>query len=96
MNLSESFKNRIQSLAGLINETHTVNTFLPETDTNKSEPEGAHYKQSLLSIIENAKKLHDAIKDSDDLDPWMQDKITLSKHNIEAVLEYVSQNGNSK
>jgi hypothetical protein len=87
MKLSENFKSRIKSLAGIVLSENKVIV----NETNTSEPEGAHYKQSLLSIIENAKKIHQSIKDNDDLDPWIQDKITLSKHNMEAILDYFSE-----
>lgn len=58
--------------------------------TNASvKPEGAHYKTKLKQIIENSYLIHSIISDFDDLPPWIQDKITISDHNMEAIIDYL-------
>ena len=51
--------------------------------------EGGQYKPRLKRMAEKANKINMLIKDGDDLPAWVQDKITLSYHNLEAVLDYL-------
>lgn len=97
MKLTENYQNRIKKLAG-INENlgNSVNSFLPDdvTQENKqldSEPEGAHYKSALNKISTNAQEIDSILIDNDELDPWVQDKITIAKHNMEAILDFLSE-----
>lgn len=52
------------------------------------EKEGASYKLSLDKISENSKKINSLINSEDELPAWIQDKITIANHNMEAILEY--------
>lgn len=55
----------------------------------KNEPEGAHYKTKLHHIIQNAYLINEIISDFDELPPWIQDKITIADHNMDAILGYL-------
>lgn len=52
-------------------------------------PEGAHYKTKLHQIIQNTFLINEIISDFDELPSWIQDKITVSDHNMEAIIEYL-------
>lgn len=56
----------------------------------KGEAEGGMVKAQLKSIIADAQKLHDSIEEGDDLPAWVQNKITLAHHNVEAATEYMT------
>ena len=51
--------------------------------------EGAMYKPKVAKIGNKAQKIYNMIEDGEDLPAWVQDKITLSYHNMEAILEYL-------
>jgi hypothetical protein len=53
------------------------------------EPEGASYKPTLLDISDNAKKIDSMIDSEADLPAWVQDKITIANHNMEAIAGYL-------
>lgn len=55
------------------------------------QPEGAHYKHKLKDIIENSYLIHQIIGDFDDLPPWVQDKITIADHNMDAIIGYLEE-----
>ena len=59
-------------------------SFLKEDDM-----EGAHYKQSLKEMIEMATKIESMITDDMELDSWVADKITIAKHNMDAILGFL-------
>jgi hypothetical protein len=50
--------------------------------------EGASYKASLLKISEMAEEINKMINPSDELPSWIQDKITIANHNMDAILGY--------
>jgi len=52
------------------------------------EPEGASYKSTLNRISELSDEINDLIDESDDLPSWIQDKITIANHNMDAILGY--------
>lgn len=56
-----------------------------------SEPEGAHYKKKLKNIIENAYLIHELIEDFDELPPWVQDKVTVAEHNMDAIINFLEE-----
>ena len=59
----------------------------------EKEPEGASYKVALTKISELSDKINNMIDSSDELPSWIQDKITISNHNMDAILGYFeSQN----
>jgi hypothetical protein len=51
-------------------------------------PEGASYKAALTRVSELADEINEIIDSSDELPSWIQDKITISNHNMDAVLSY--------
>jgi hypothetical protein len=59
--------------------------------TLKEEAEGSMYKQKLSDIAKNATELEKMISDGDELEAWVQDKITIANHNMQAIHDYLSQ-----
>jgi hypothetical protein len=55
----------------------------------KEEAEGQYYKPKLEDIIKNAQEILQGIGDKDELDAWVQDKITIAHHNMDAILDYM-------
>ena len=51
-------------------------------------PEGASYKAALTRISELADEINGIIDSLDELPSWIQDKITISNHNMDATLGY--------
>lgn len=58
---------------------------------NKMDAEGAHYKNKIKNIIENSYLIHQMIGDFDDLPSWIQDKITIADHNMDAIINYLEE-----
>jgi len=58
-------------------------------DVNE-ESEGKMYKKRLEDIAANAQKILGMISDEEDLEAWIQDKITIADHNMEAIVGYYS------
>ena len=56
---------------------------------NAAKPEGAHYKTKLHQIIQNTFLINEIISDFDELPSWIQDKITIADHNMEAIIDYL-------
>lgn len=58
------------------------------------EGEGEMFKGQLLSIMKNAQKLYHMIDESDEIEDWVQSKITLAEDYLQAVYGYMAyQNG---
>jgi len=53
------------------------------------EAEGSSYKLALDKISEKSKKVNSMINSEDDLPSWVQDKITIANHNMEAIEGYL-------
>ena len=58
--------------------------------------EGDMAKSDLRSIMANAQKLHDMIKDADNLPEWCQNKITLAEDYISTVANYLTAEMNEE
>jgi hypothetical protein len=59
---------------------------------NKEE-EGGGYKIALLNIKSMSEDINNLIDEDDNLPSWVQDKITIAEHNMDAILGYlISQN----
>lgn len=67
----------------------TIRNILKEMFHEENRPEGASYKLDLDRISDNSSEINDKINPNDDLPGWVQDKITLANHNMEAVLNYL-------
>lgn len=52
------------------------------------EAEGAMYKVKIKDIISNATKILDMLGNDEDLEAWIQDKITIADHNMDAICGY--------
>lgn len=64
---------------------------------NYHENDGTYYKPKLKDIIEMASKIETMISNSDNIDAWVQDKISISYHNMDAILGYLKrENGKRK
>jgi hypothetical protein len=56
--------------------------------------EGQMFKAQLLSIMKNAQKLYHMVDEEDELEDWVQSKITLAEDYLQAVYGYMAfQNG---
>lgn len=59
----------------------------------EDEQEGGYYKLKLLNIRSMAEDINELVDEDDDLPAWVQDKITIAEHNMDAILGYlISQN----
>jgi len=56
---------------------------------NFREDEGASYKYALNKISGNSNKVNSMIDSEDELPSWIQDKITIANHNMDAILGYL-------
>lgn len=52
------------------------------------EAEGKMYKQRIKDIASNAQKFLDMLGDEEDMEAWVQDKIVIADHNMEAIVGY--------
>jgi hypothetical protein len=71
------------------NNIQTFEDFIKTT--LKEEAEGSMYKQKLTDIAKNANDLEKMIADEMELESWVQDKITIANHNMQAIHDYLSQ-----
>lgn len=55
----------------------------------KEEAEGQYYKPKLEDIIKNAQEILNSLEDNTELEAWVQDKITIAHHNMDAILSYM-------
>ena len=62
----------------------------PERDESPS------YQVKLDNIARCSQELHDLIKDFDDLPTWVQDKITISEHNMKAIHDWIRTLGHEE
>lgn len=61
---------------------------------NCENGEGEMFKAQLLSIMANAQKLYHMVDESDELEDWVQSKITIAEDYLKAVYGYMTyQNG---
>jgi len=60
------------------------------------EAEGQMYRTKLENIVNNAQELLNHINNDDDLEAWVQDKITIAEHNMDAILGYMQSNKKAK
>ncbi|NBO21786.1 hypothetical protein EBU94_00375 [bacterium] len=60
------------------------------------EAEGQMYRTKLENIVNNAQELLNHINNDDDLEAWIQDKITIAEHNMDAILGYMQSNKKAK
>jgi len=57
-------------------------------ESKAEEQEGRMVKSALYSIATKAQELHDMLGDDQDIEAWVQDKISVSDHSIAAALDY--------
>jgi hypothetical protein len=62
----------------------------------EKEEEGGNYKIALLNIKSMSEDINNLIDEDDNLPSWIQDKITIAEHNMDAILGYlISKNPNA-
>jgi len=59
-----------------------------EVKEEKSDDVGEMIKDKLRIIIHNAEKMHDELKDTDDLPEWVKSKITLAQDYVSTAYDY--------
>lgn len=68
----------------------TFEDFVGGSNKTNEEAEGKMYKTKLEAIASNAKQILTKMTDEEDLEAWVQDKITIADHNMEAILGYIN------
>ena len=68
-----------------------IKTFEDFTKNVNEEAEGVMYKKKLEEIAKNAMEINKIMENGDDLEAWVQDKITIAAHNMDAILGYMTQ-----
>jgi hypothetical protein len=68
-----------------------MKTFKEFSKTNlvTEEAEGMYYKEALTELITKAQEIDSIITDDMELEAWVQDKITIAHHNMDAILGYL-------
>ena len=67
-----------------------IKTFEDFVSTSvNEEKEGQMYKETLQEIIKNTSEIDSLLKGDEDLEAWVQDKITIANHNMDAILSYM-------
>lgn len=74
----------------------TVKSYNEYVNDVNEEAEGASYKVKLEELSKDAQEILNMIKDEDDLDAWVQDKITIAHHNMEAIKGYMKTGNKPK
>ena len=62
-------------------------------DFIKEETEGVMYKPKLEEIAKYATEIASMLSGDEDLEAWVQDKITIAHHNMDAILGYMKSGG---
>lgn len=57
--------------------------------TEDNEQEGSDYKIKLLNIKIMSEDIYELLDEDDELPSWVQDKITIAEHNMDAILGYL-------
>lgn len=73
----------------------SYNEYVKSSSTNE-EAEGGMYRLKLEQIIKDAQEIVSMMNDNDDLEAWVQDKITIAHHNMEAIKGYLKTGENPK
>jgi predicted nucleic acid-binding Zn-ribbon protein len=63
-------------------------------DIGEYDQEGDMAKSDLRSIIANSKRVHDMLKDDDNLPEWVQSKITKAEDYMSTVANYLESEMN--
>ena len=65
-------------------------------DIGEYDQEGDMAKSDLRSIIANSKRVHDMLKDDDNLPEWVQSKITKAEDYMSTVANYLESEMNEE
>ena len=63
---------------------------------NNEEKEGGMYLSALNNIVTHSSEIINLIDENMELPAWVQDKITLSEHNMDAVLNFLKTTMNDE
>ena len=71
-------------------EQVSIKTFGEFMDSSVSEEaEGFMYKKALENIIADANRFLSMLESQQELEAWVQDKITIAEHNMAAIADYM-------
>jgi hypothetical protein len=71
-------------------EQVSIKTFGEFMDSSVSEEaEGFMYKKALENIIADANRFLSMLEPQQELEAWVQDKITIAEHNMAAIADYM-------
>lgn len=95
---------RMHTIGGMpIKENYSVDEHEVHPETIKmaasefpENDESPNYQVKLDNIAKCARELHDIIKDFEELPTWVQDKITIADHNMEAIHDWINTLGHEK
>lgn len=60
-----------------------------EPDKGKYDDEGRMAKSNLYKMAKYATQLHNMIQDSDNLEPWVEEKIAVAAESIKTIADYM-------
>lgn len=85
------------------NEVSTNDDVEDNIENIKTDEESSNYEVKLNNISKYINELHSKIKNFDDLPAWVEDKITITEDNIEAINDWAeskqydkNQNGDNE
>lgn len=72
-----------------ISKKRIIEIIKEEVDLSRVDDEGGMAKSQLYHIARNAMMLHDSLKDEDQLEGWVQSKITKAADYMKSVADYL-------
>ncbi len=72
-----------------ISKKRIIEIIKEEVDLSRVDDEGGMAKSQLYHIARNAMMLHDSLKDEDQLEGWVQSKITKAADYMKTVADYL-------
>lgn len=89
---------RMHTIGGMpINEHEVAPEVISKAASEYPErDESPSYQVKLDNIAKCAAELHDLIKDFDELPTWVQDKITIADHNMDAIHGWIKTLGHEE
>tara|TARA_R100000808_G_C2092571_1_gene112426 strand:+ start:279 stop:617 length:339 start_codon:yes stop_codon:yes gene_type:complete len=88
--LSESQSVLLEFPGGMAKPRMGPNAVAHEEDDGDSPNEGSMSRQELFHMAEKANQLHALITDKEDLDPWVQAKITKAAAMVGSVFDHLT------
>jgi hypothetical protein len=85
----KKFPVQVKADSKVTEKTSAKKTKVTEGVLDDIDDDGVMAKQQLYTLIKNAVRLHKTIQDTDNLEPWIQAKITSASEGIGAVAEFM-------